>query len=137
MNGSSPTVAGPGSDTGETESRHANASTRELIRMLRVPRVDGEGLPESGLWQAWIELHRRGEAESGAAFVNGLRALHRQRSFARSEIPAEDPFPDEHRLAPDPYVAELWKSYKRCICANRNGPAGQLLRELEKQVAPG
>ncbi len=102
--------------------------------MLRVPRTEGDMLPESTLWRAYVELHRRGEAGAGPTFVSALRTLHRQRSFARSEIAAVDPFPEEHRLAADPYLGELWKSYKRCICANRNGPAGQLLRELEKQV---
>ena len=131
MNGSAPEsteAAAPDS------LRHANVPTRELIRMLRVPRMDGVGLPESTLWHAYLELQRRGEGNWGGAFVGGLRTLHRQRSFARSDIQSEDPSPDEHRLAPDPYVGELWKSYKRCICASRNGPAGQLLRELEKQL---
>lgn len=134
MNGSSPD---PIPATATNCTRHVNVSTRELIRMLRVPRIDGEGLPESGLWHAWVELQRRGEGGSGPAFLSGLRLLHRQRSFARSEINADDPYPDEHRLAPDPYIGELWKSYKRCLCANRNGPASQLLRELEKQIGPG
>lgn len=115
-------------------TQHETLATRELVRMLRVPRTEGDVLPESALWHAYIELDRRGEAGAGAAFVTALKGLHRQRSFARSEMAAVDPFPEEHRLAADPYLAELWKSYKRCICSNRNGPAGQLLRELEKQV---
>ncbi len=134
MNGSSTAEA---SATQEPGTEHAALSSRELIRMLRVPRFGGEGLPESGLWHAWVELQRRGEPDSGPAFVSGLRHLHRQRSFAHSEIAAVDPFPNEHRLAADPYVGELWKSYKRCLCTNRNGPAGQLLRELEKHVTAG
>lgn len=115
-------------------THHENLATRELVRMLRVPRTEGDVLPESVLWRAYVELHRRGETGAGATFISALRTLHRQRSFARSEIAAVDPYPEEHRLAADPYLGELWKSYKRCICANRTGPAGQLLRELEKQV---
>lgn len=115
-------------------TQHETLATRELVRMLRVPRTEGDVLPESAIWHAYIELERRGEAGAGAAFVTALKGLHRQRSFARSDMAAVDPFPEEHRLASDPYLAELWKSYKRCICSNRNGPAGQLLRELEKQV---
>ncbi len=119
---------------GTTCTVHENLATRELVRLLRVPRREGASLPESSLWHAYVELSRRGEAGAGEAFVGALKALHRERSFARSEIAAVDPFPNDHRLAGDPYLGELWRSYKRCLCANRTGPAGQLLRELEKQV---
>jgi hypothetical protein len=113
---------------------HEQMPTRELLRMLRVPSVNGPGLPESGLWRAYIELQKRGEAGVGETFIEALRALHRRRGFARADIAVDDPQPDEHRLAADPYLGELWKSYKRCVCTNRHGPAGQLLRELEKQI---
>lgn len=113
---------------------HEHMPTRDLLRMLRVPSVNGPDLPESGLWRAYIELQRRGEAGVGETFIESLRSLHRRRGFARAAIAVDDPQPDEHRLSPDPYLGELWKSYKRCVCANRNGPAGQLLRELEKQI---
>lgn len=113
---------------------HEHMPTRDLLRMLRVPSVNGPDLPESGLWRAYIELQRRGEAGVGETFIESLRSLHRRRGFARAAIAVDDPQPDEHRLSPDPYLGELWKSYKRCVCANRNGPAGQLLREIEKQI---
>lgn len=108
--------------------------TRDLVRLLKVPPTAGQMLPESVLWRAFHELKRRGEPDAAHHFIHGLRALHRRRTLGASELPVTDHDPDAHRLAADPYLAELWKSYKRCLCANRTGPAAQLLREVEQQI---
>lgn len=113
----------------------ASVPTRDLVRILRTPPAGSAGLPESFLWRAFIELRRRGEPLAASHFIAGLRSLHRRRTLATSELAVEDTAPDEHRLAEDPYLAELWRSYKRCLCANRTGPAAQLLREVEQLVA--
>ena len=102
--------------------------TRDLVRLLKVPPTTGEALPESVLWRVFIELRRRGEPEAGSHFIAGVRTLHRRRAMGSSELSLNDHDPDAHRLAEDPYLAELWKSYKRCLCANRTGPAAQILR---------
>lgn len=117
------------------QTRYAHLPTREVLRVLRSPEASPEGLPESTLWQAYIELHRRGDPSAGPAFVRALRTLHQRRGLARAGLGASDPSPEEHRLAADPYLQDLWKSYKRCLCAHRHVPAGQLLRELERHVA--
>lgn len=91
-------------------------------------------MPESILWRAFLELRRRGDAEAAGYFITGLRTLHRRRTLGSTGLTTADNDPEEHRLAEDPYLAELWKSYKRCLCANRTGPAAQLLREVEQQV---
>ncbi len=108
--------------------------TRELVRLLKVPPATRKALPESVLWRVFLELRRRGEPEAGSYFINGLRTLHRRRTLGSADLPVTDHDPDAHRLAEDPYLAELWKSYKRCLCANRTGPAAQLLREVEQQI---
>lgn len=108
--------------------------TRDLVRMLRVPPQVGMGLPESLLWRIYMELRRRGEPGASGHFIHGLKALHRRRTLGTADLPSVDQDPDEHRLAEDPYLAELWKSYKRCLCANRTGPAAQILREVEQQI---
>lgn len=111
--------------------------TRDLVRLLRVPPATPPNLPESVLWRAYIELRRRGEPQAGQHFLHGLKALHRRRALGVSELVVEDTEPDEHRLAEDPYLGELWRSYKRCVCANRTGPAAQILREVEQQIQAG
>lgn len=126
-------TVGPAPDSPRESTRFEPLSSREIWRVLRSPSVVASTLPESDFWQAFVELGRRGE--SGAApFVAALKGLHRDRSFARGKAALVDPAPEEHRLAGDPYLGELWKSYKRCVCAGRFGPAGQLLREIEKQL---
>jgi hypothetical protein len=92
-------------------------------------------MPESVLWRAFVELKRRGELGAGGHLISGLRSLHRRRTFGATELGVSDPDPDEHRLVDDPYLQELWRSYKRAIAANRTGPAAQILREVEAQVA--
>lgn len=108
--------------------------TRDLVRMLRVPPESGPGLPESLLWRIYVELRRRNEPGAASHFIHGLKSLHRRRTLGAADLPVQDPDPDEHRLVEDPYLAELWKSYKRCLCANRTGPAAQILREVENQI---
>ncbi len=112
----------------------ASFPTRDLVRILRTPPENTAALPESLLWRAFLELRRRGEPHAASHFISGLRTLHRRRTLGTSDLKVEDTSPDEHRLAEDPYLAELWRSYKRCLCANRTGPAAQLLREVEQQV---
>jgi len=108
--------------------------TRDLVRMLRVPPTPIHMLPESVLWRIFLELRRRGEPNATQQFIAGLRALHRRRTLGAAELAHCDGDPDEHRLVQDPYLADLWKSYKRCLCANRTGPAAQILREVENQL---
>lgn len=108
--------------------------TRDLVRLLKVPPATREALPESVLWRAFMELRRRGEPDAGNHFLHGVRTLHRRRTLGAADLPVADHDPDGHRLAEDPYLAELWKSYKRCLCANRTGPAAQILREVEQQI---
>lgn len=112
----------------------SSAPTRDLVRMLRTPPEEGDALPESVLWRAFVELRRRGEPGVANHFVGGLKTLHRRRTIGSASLPSVDAHPDEHRLAEDPYLGELWKSYKRCLCANRTGPAAQILREVEQQL---
>lgn len=108
--------------------------TRELLRILRVPPFGNDAMPESYQWQVYIELRRRGENSVGATFIQSVKALHRRRALGAPDLPVADGAPDEHRLSEDPYLGELWRSYKRCLSANRTGPAAQILRELEQQV---
>lgn len=108
--------------------------TRELIRLLRVPPQTGNAMPESIQWRVFLELRRRGESGAALNFITAVKALYRRRSLGATDLVLADADPDEHRLAEDPYVGELWRSYKRCLLANRTGPAGQILRELEQQI---
>jgi len=63
-----------------------------------------------------------------------MKTLHRRRSIGSTDLPVEDLFPQEHKLVDDPFLGELWKAYKRCICNQRPGPASQLLREIAAQM---
>lgn len=111
--------------------------SRDLVRLLRVPPEPPAILPESILWRAFLELRRRGDPSATHHFLHGLRSLHRRRTLGVSDLAVVDADPDEHRLAEDPYLGELWKSYKRLLCANRTGPAAQILREVEQQLQAG
>jgi hypothetical protein len=90
-------------------------------------------MPESVLWKAYLELRRRGEPQAAGHFIQGLRSLHRRRTLGGT-LAVSDSDPEEHRLAEDSYLGELWRSYKRCLAASRTGPAAQILREVEQQV---
>ena len=111
------------------------APTPHLVRILRTPPDVADVLPESVLWRVFLELRRRGEPAAATHFLGGLRQLHRRRTLGASHLPVTDHHTDGHKMAEDPYLAELWRSYKRCLCANRTGPAAQILREVEQQLA--
>lgn len=108
--------------------------SREIARRLRSGQVgDGDPgtLPESQAWRMFLELRRRGDPNAGRLFVSALRTLHTRRSMAGTDLPTDDVQIDEHRWIEDPFAAELWKAYKKCIRSQRTGPAAQLLRDLE------
>lgn len=112
-----------------------DAPSRELIRNLRVARADEEDvLPESIAWQTYIALRRRGEPDASRLFLQAVRNLHARRCIAGADLPTHDALPEEHRLVDDPFLADLWKAYKKCIRSHRTGPAGQLLREIEERL---
>jgi len=111
--------------------------SRVLVRLLRnQPEQTGANnvLPESVLWHVYCELRRRGEDGADRAFVHSMKQLHRRRSLGSVDLPSTDTDPDEHKLIDDPMIAELWRAYKRCICAQRTGPAAQLLRDIESRL---
>lgn len=115
-----------------------SAPSRDLIRLLRIglsQETSVEVMPESLAWHLFVELRRRGEPDAGRLFVTALRTLHSRRSLAGSDLPSDDALPDEHRMTEDAYLADLWKAYKKCIRTHRTGPASQLLRDIEEQVA--
>jgi len=115
------------------------ASTRELLRELRHRSTrladPATCLPESNLWQIYCVVRSRGEARANDVFVGALKSLHRRRSEEACTLPCTDTAPREHKLVDDPMLAELWRAYKRCICAKRVGPASQLLSDIESQLA--
>jgi hypothetical protein len=115
-----------------------NAPSRELFRLLRgqpdMMGFVGEEMPESLLWRTFCELRRRGEANAVGTFLGSLKALHRRRSLHKVGLPSADLDLNEHKLVEDPTLGELWKAYKRCIQAQRTGPAAQLLRDLESRL---
>ena len=124
---------------GERIRVDTEATSRELIRLLRSqPRLQKEGvelLPESVLWRCYVELRRRGEENVDGHFLRSVKALHRRRTTGAAKLPTRDLDPQEHKLVDDPMLSELWKAYKRCICNQRTGPASQLLRDIEAQLA--
>ena len=113
-----------------------DAPSRELIRTLRRggAGLPEEVLPESVVWQTFMELDKRGEETARPLFIDSIRRLHSRRSIAGSTLPCVDHDPDEHRLSEDPMLADLWKAYKKCIRLQRTGPASQLLRDIEEQL---
>jgi len=119
---------------------HADFQTRDLLRLLRRPPNDitdeaGQpGMPESFLWNVFLELRRRGDARANSYFLSSVKSLHRRRTLGAVELPTLDPDPNEHRLVEDPFLGELWRAYKKCIQQNRTGPAAQLLRDIEAQI---
>ena len=110
-----------------------SAPSRDLVRKLRTGvRDDTEGImPESVAWQVYLELKPRGELDAGPMLMKALKHLHDRRSIAGVDLPNGDPFCDEHREAADSYLGDLWRAYKKCIRGRRNGPASQLLRDIE------
>lgn len=116
-----------------------SSTDRELIRKLRAGvAFDDSGLmPESVAWHVFLELRRRGEPSASSLFMRTLRSLHARRVLGTAQLSTDDVSADEHRLmqGEDPFLADLWKAYKRCLQHNRTGPAEQLLRDIEEQVA--
>ncbi|TVQ91882.1 MAG: hypothetical protein EA397_08250 [Deltaproteobacteria bacterium] len=115
------------------------ASTdRDLVRRLRAGTVtDTAGvMPESLAWHLFLELRRRGEPSAVPLFLKTLRTLHARRSLGAVPTPNDDISTDEHRLveSEDPFLADLWKAYKRCIQNNRPGPASHLLRDIQERL---
>ena len=111
-------------------------NSRELIRTLRtgVRQAPDEVMPESLAWQSFLELKKRGEPDATRLFISALKSLHTRRSFAGNDLFSDDTLPEEHRLADDRYLADLWKAYKKCIRTRRTGPAKVLLRDIEAQL---
>ena len=113
-------------------------SSRELKREMRLAgRMDAgryKTLPESGLWSMYLELRKRGEADADQLLLRGLKTILERRTYAASNLPVIDPDPNEHKQADDPYLGELFKAYKRCVCTQRVQPASQLLRDIETQL---
>jgi hypothetical protein len=121
-----------------TAQPHTNATTRELLRELRFQSTrqadPATSLPESNLWQIYCVVRNRGEARADGVFLGALKSLHRRRSEGACTLPVTDTDPHEHKMVDDPMLAELWRAYKRCICAKRVGPASQLLSDIEGQL---
>ncbi len=119
-------------------SAHSGTTTRELLRELRFQSTrqadPATSLPESNLWQIYCVVRNRGEARADSVFLGALKSLHRRRSEEACNLPVDDTDPQEHKLVDDPMLAELWRAYKRCICAKRVRPAAQLLADIETQL---
>lgn len=108
--------------------------SRDLVRTLRALPSTPDGLPESLAWQVFLELRKRGEPDATRLFLTAVKGLHSRRCIAGVALPTDDPHPEEHRLAEDPFLADLWKAYKKCICNHRTGPASQLIRDMEQHL---
>jgi hypothetical protein len=123
---------------GEMQAEMEHASSRDLKREMRMNiRMDAgryTTLPESVLWSRYLELRKRGEPDADQLLIRGLRGILERRTYASSNLPVIDPDPNEHKLDEDPYLGELFKAYKRCICTHRIQPASQLLRDIETQL---
>jgi hypothetical protein len=116
----------------------SSTSSRQLIRLLRQQpdRIPGTEalLPESVLWRIYCELRDRGEREADRHFLRSLKQLQRRRTLSGMHFLSIDTDPSEHKRVDDPMLAEVWKAYKRCICSERPGQAGRLLRDIEAQL---
>jgi hypothetical protein len=110
-------------------------SSRELLRRLRSGcGAEPRWMPESVAWHLFVELRRRGEPEAAPLFLATLKSLHSRRIIGAAALPVEEVDVDEHRLIDDPFLADLWKAYKKCLRAQRNGPAFALLRDIEEKL---
>lgn len=113
------------------------ASSRELKREMRLSVRQAHGcatLPESNLWRMYLELRARGEDDADQLLVRGLKGILDRRGYTGSTIPVIDTDPNEHKASDDPFLGELFKAYKRCICTQRTQPAAQLLKDIETQL---
>jgi hypothetical protein len=116
---------------------HPETTSRDLVRRLRTglgAEEAGTTMPESLAWHVFLELERRGEPDAARLFVAALRTLHSRRTIAGVNLGVLEVDADEHRLVDDLYLADLWKSYKKCIRTQKTGPASQLLRDIEAQL---
>jgi hypothetical protein len=113
----------------------AATPSRDLVRTLRTLPSGGTGLPESVAWHVYVELRRRGEPDAARLFLAAVKGLHSRRCIVGVELPTDDAHPEEHRLVEDPFLADLWKAYKKCIRNHRTGPASQLIRDMEQHLA--
>lgn len=114
-----------------------DVSSRDIKREMRISVRQADNcttLPESNLWRMYLELRGRGEDDADQLLVRGLKGILDRRSYTGSNIPVIDPDPQEHKAVDDPFLGELFKAYKRCICTHRTQPAGQLLRDIETQL---
>lgn len=112
-------------------------NSRELVLQIRSAvnqPTEAGAMPESEVWGAYIELRKRGEPEADRRFIQALRSLHRRRSDGVAEIASLDSAPREHLEAPDPFLGELFKAYKKCIQRTRLGSAAKLIRDMESQI---
>ena len=124
-------------DGGDMQGANEGATSRSIKREMRMSTrraAESTTLPESALWNMYIELRRRGESDADQLLLQGLKSILDRRSYSASKIPIVDPDPTEHKLVDDAYLGELFKAYKRCICTHRTQPAGQLLRDIETQL---
>jgi len=112
--------------TSRSIKREMRTSTRQA--------AESTTLPESALWNMYVELRRREDPDADQLLIQGLRSILGRRSYSASKIPIIDPDPQEHKLVSDAYLGELFKAYKRCVCSHRTQPAGQLLRDIETQL---
>jgi hypothetical protein len=116
----------------------SDATTRELLRELRFQSTrqadPATSLPESNLWQIYCVVRQRGEARADTVFLGALKSLHQRRSEQCCTLPVDDTDTQEHKLVDDPMLSDLWRAYKRCICAKRVRPAAQLLADIESQL---
>jgi len=116
----------------------SSTPSRQLMRLLRLQpdRIPGAEalLPESVLWQIYCELRARGERSADRCFLRSLKQLQRRRTLSGMHLPITDTDPSEHKRVDDPMLSEVWKAYKRCICSERPGQAGHLLRDIEAQL---
>lgn len=121
---------------GQVSGIDVSAASRDLVRNLRAAfhEEPPEVMPESVVWQTFHELEKRGEPRAKGLFVGALRSLHARRLLNSAEICSEDVYVEEHRLATDPFLGDLWKAYKKCIRTNRTGPASHLLTDIERQL---
>ncbi len=119
---------------GEVEHASSRDLKREMRKSVRMDAGRYTTLPESGLWSRYVELRKRGEGDADQLLLRGLRGILERRTYASSNLPVIDPDPNEHKLSDDPYLGELFKAYKRCVCTHRVQPASQLLRDIETQL---
>ena len=115
----------------------SSSATRDLIRTMRRGVFDEEenGMPESLVWQVFVELRKRGNPDARGLFITTLKQLHSRRALGAVSLPVDDGSPDEHRLVEDAFLADLWKAYKKCLSMNRTGPAFQLLKDIEERIS--